>query len=325
VGKHIKEHIDLVELLKALLLDSDKVYDKYHGPLQQYEQQEDLLKQFHDAWEEEQFEEAADFLVQFVECTGRELTDVERDKLREDIAEGTNMSDFGKPLATAFKEYTVFGSHPENHQSHDECSNHPIFHLYRLIEERTGIPQKDVDAYAKRLLSSYGIGPVTFNAGPDGKQRKPLPDLGPIADKLGEFDRSGKTGSLIAILLEQHPEALKRVVISPNPSESSKSDTGATVTENPLESAKGWVKRAYASYLLAKQNLPGNPTDRVIYEWLNENDPDWRTGDLTDYDLPNLQTWLRYVGEARKITGTQKNTPRHGRGGSGSVVNSSDI
>ena len=219
MGKHIKEHIDLVELLKALLLDSDKVDEKYRGPLQQHEQQEDLLIQFHDAWEEEQFEEAADFLVQFVECTGRKLTDVERDKLREDIAEGTNMSDFGEPVASAFEEYDLFEAAPQNEQLHDECSNHPIFHLYRLIEERTGIPQKDVDAYAKRLLSSYGIGPVTFNAGPDGKQRKPLPDLGPIADKLGEFDRSGKTGSLIAILLEQHPEALKRVGISPNPSQ----------------------------------------------------------------------------------------------------------
>jgi hypothetical protein len=105
----------------------------------------------------------------------------------------------------------------------------------------------------------------------------------------------------------------------------SKSDTGATVTENPLESAGRWVKRAYASYLLAKQTLPGNPTDRVVYEWLNENDPDWRIGDLMDYELPSLQTWIRYVGDARNITGTQKNTPRHGRDGSGSVFNSSDI
>ena len=325
MGKHIKEHIDLVELLKALLLDSDKVDEKYRGPLQQHEQQEDLLIQFHDAWEEEQFEEAADFLVQFVECTGRKLTDVERDKLREDIAEGTNMSDFGKPIASAFEEYTVFGSHPENHQSHDECSNHPIFHLYRLIEERTGISKEDVAAFTERLLCGYGMGPVTYTTGPDGKQREPLPDLRPIAEKLGEFDRSGKTGPLVAILFEQHAEALKRAGISLNPSQSSKSDTGATVTENPLESAPKPSKRAYASYLYAEQNLPRDPTDREAYEWLVENDPAWRTSDITDYNLPNFQTWLRHLRTARKIMGTQKNTPRHGRGGSGSVVNSSDI
>jgi len=130
---------------------------------------------------------------------------------------------------------------------------------------------------------------------------------------------------LIAILLEQHPEALKRVGISPNPSESSKSDTGATVTENPLESAPKPSKRAYASYLYAEQNLPRDPTDREAYEWLVENDPAWRTSDITDYNLPNFQTWLRHLRTARKIMGTQKNTPRHGRGGSGSVVNSSDI
>ena len=325
MGKHIKEHIDLVELLKALLLDSDKVYDKYHGPLQQHEQQADLLKQFHGAWEEEQFAEAADFLVQFVECTGRELTDVERDKLREDINADTNMSDFGEPAASAFEEYDLFEAAPQNEQLLDEYSNHPIFHLYGLIEERTGISKEDVAAFTERLLCGYDLGPVTFTAGPDGKQREPLPNLRPEADKLGEFDRSGKTGSLIAILLEQHPEALKRVGISPNPSQSSKSDTGATVTENPLESAPKPSKRAYASYLYAEQNLPRDPTDREAYEWLVENDPAWRTSDITDYNLPNFQTWLRHLRTARKIMGTQKNTPRHGRGGSGSVVNSSDI
>ena len=325
MGKHIKEHIDLVELLKALLLDSDKVDEKYRGPLQQHAQQEILLIQFHDAWEEEQFAEAADFLVQFVECTGRELTDVERDKLREDIAEGTNMSDFGKPIATAFEEYVVFESVPQNSQPHDEYSEHPLFHLYRMIEERTGVSQENVDAFTKRILCGYDLGPVTFTTGPDGKQREPLPDLRPVAGKLGELARSDKTDILIAILLEKYPDALKLAGLSLNPSQPFKSDAGVAVTDNPIESADGWVKRAYASYLLAEQNLPGNPTDRVVYEWLNENNPDWKTGVLMKYDLPNFPTWLRYLRTAREITGTQKNTPRHGRGGSGSVVNSSDI
>ena len=220
MGKHIKEHIDLVELLKALLLDSDNVYDKYHGPLQQYEQQEDLLKQFHEACEEEQFEEAADFLVQFVECIGRELTDVERDKLREDINADTKMSDFGEPAASAFEEYDLFEAAPQNEQLLDEYSNHPIFHLYGLIEERTNISKEDVAAFTGRMLCGYELERVTFPAGPDGKQREPLPDLRPVAGKLGELARSDKTDILIAILLEKYPEALKRVGISLNPSQS---------------------------------------------------------------------------------------------------------
>ena len=242
MGKHIKEHIDLVELLKALLLDSDKVYDKYHGPLQQHEQQGDLLKQFHGAWEEEQFEEAADFLVQFVECTGRELTDVERDKLREDIAEGTNMSDFGKPVTTALKEYDVFESVPQNEQLLDEYSNHPIFHLYGLIEERTGISKEDVAAFTGRMLCGYELERVTFPAGPDGKQREPLPDLRPVADKLGEFDRSGKTGSLIAILLEQHGEALKRSGLSLGQSDAAGNE--ATELVGKKEKQLKWLAEA---------------------------------------------------------------------------------
>lgn len=242
MGKHIKEHIDLVELLKALLLDSDKVYDKYHGPLQQYEQQEDLLKQFHDAWEKEQFEEAADFLVQFVECTGRELTDVERDKLREDINADTKMSDFGEPAASAFEEYDLFEAAPQNEQLLDECSNHPIFHLYGLIEERTGISKEDVAAFTGRLLCGYELERVTFPAGPDGKQREPLPDLRWIADKLGEFDRSGKTGSLIAILLEQHPEALKRAGLSLGQSDAA--GTEATELFGKKEKQIEWLTKA---------------------------------------------------------------------------------
>ena len=242
MGKHIKEHIDLVELLKALLLDSDKVYDKYHGPLQQYEQQEDLLKQFHDAWEKEQFAEAADFLVQFVECTGRELTDVERDQLREDINADTKMSDFGEPAASAFEEYDLFEAAPQNEQLLDEYSNHPIFHLYGLIEERTGISKEDVAAFTERLLCGYDLGPVTFTAGPDGKQREPLPDLRPVADKLGEFDRSGKTGSLIAILLEQHGEALKRSGLSLGQSDAAGNE--ATELVGKKEKQLKWLAEA---------------------------------------------------------------------------------
>ena len=324
MGKHIKEHIDLVELLKALLLDSDKVDEKYRGPLQQHAQQEILLIQFHDAWEEEQFAEAADFLVQFVECTGRKLADVERDKLREDIAEGTNMSDFGKPIATAFEEYVVFESVPQNSQPHDEYSEHPLFHLYRMIEERTGVSQENVDAFTKRILCGYDLGPVTFTTGPDGKQREPLPDLRPVAGKLGELARSDKTDILIAILLERYPDALKLAGLSLSPSQPFKSDTGAAVTDNPLESASERVKKAYASYRYAEQNLPLDATDREAYLWLVENEPDWRTGALIKYDLPRFQTWVRYVRTGRKTTETRKNTPRHGRDGSGSVVNRSN-
>ena len=242
MGKHIKEHIDLVELLKALLLDSDKVYDKYHGPLQQYEQQEDLLKQFHDAWEKEQFAEAADFLVQFVECTGRELTDVERDQLREDINADTNMSDFGEPAASAFEEYDLFEAAPQNEQLLDEYSNHPIFHLYGLIEERTGISKEDVAAFTGRMLCGYELERVTFPAGPDGKQREPLPDLRPVADKLGEFDRSGKTDPLIAILFEQHPEALKRAGLSLGQSDAA--GTEATELFGKKEKQIEWLTKA---------------------------------------------------------------------------------
>jgi hypothetical protein len=242
MGKHIKEHIDLVELLKALLLDSDKVDEKYRGPLQQHAQQEILRIQFHEACEEEQFEEAADFLVQFVECTGRELNDVERDQLREDINADTKMSDFGEPAASAFEEYDLFEAAPQNEQLLDEYSNHPIFHLYGLIEERTGISKEDVAAFTERLLCGYELERVTFPAGPDGKQREPLPDLRPVAGKLGELARSDKTDILIAILLEKYPEALKRVGISLSLSDAA--GTEATELFGKKEKQIEWLTKA---------------------------------------------------------------------------------
>lgn len=54
------------------------------------------------------------------------------------------------------------------------------------------------------------------------------------------------------------------------------------------------------------------PTDREVWEWLLIHR---RKGE----DLPNFETWQRYIREARKFHGCQKNTPRAGREFGGSI------
>lgn len=49
-------------------------------------------------------------------------------------------------------------------------------------------------------------------------------------------------------------------------------------------------------------------TDEMAYEWLREH------RSATD-PLPNFDTWARYLREARRELGVQKNRPRHGRRG----------
>ena len=77
-------------------------------------------------------------------------------------------------------------------------------------------------------------------------------------------------------------------------------------------------------YVLVIDNLSTGFLDNIKHNMENEN---FSFEHLLSSGkrVCNFQTWLRHLRTARKIMGTQKNTPRHGRGGSGSVVNSSDI
>ena len=66
-------------------------------------------------------------------------------------------------------------------------------------------------------------------------------------------------------------------------------------------------RKAMSQYLDALNQCPalqGGP-DRAVYEWITEH----AEGD----PLPSFDTWAKYLREARKATGTNKNTSRLGR------------
>lgn len=72
---------------------------------------------------------------------------------------------------------------------------------------------------------------------------------------------------------------------------------------------------ALAGYLQAARCLGGDPTDQQAYDWLNENE--------ARLPVP-FETWARYLREARKHQGLQKNQRRAGRIGR-SIVRSNEI
>ncbi len=73
------------------------------------------------------------------------------------------------------------------------------------------------------------------------------------------------------------------------------------------------LAKALNSYELAENSLEqedgGRVTDDSAHAWLELNA-------APEYDLPDCETWKRYLREARDLTGRKKNLPRAGRRGS---------
>ena len=80
------------------------------------------------------------------------------------------------------------------------------------------------------------------------------------------------------------------------------------------------LAKAWSSYHFGESSLStmcDQVTDQTVYQWLENNGP-------KEYALPQFNTWSRYVREARKILGRNKNAPRTGRKGR-SIQNASDL
>jgi len=85
--------------------------------------------------------------------------------------------------------------------------------------------------------------------------------------------------------------------------------------------------QAYRSYIYAEKKLletfadKQKVTDKEAYDYLNE----YGIEDTDDYELPNFETWQRYVRRGRRKHGTQKNTFRAGRKYNRSIIKSDQI
>jgi hypothetical protein len=65
------------------------------------------------------------------------------------------------------------------------------------------------------------------------------------------------------------------------------------------------VLNSYRQYQCAEMQLGEKATDKQAWNWLRKEDG----------DVPAFLTWARYLRQARKALGENKNTPRAGRAG----------
>ena len=95
-----------------------------------------------------------------------------------------------------------------------------------------------------------------------------------------------------------------------------------------LDEVNPAARKAYYSFLHAEAKEEDPLEDRAAYDWIHENGFDKSCDhydELEDYKLPPFDTWCRYLRIARKATGEQKYTPRHGRATGRSIVSADEI
>ena len=76
-------------------------------------------------------------------------------------------------------------------------------------------------------------------------------------------------------------------------------------------------QRAFGQYLRAAEVFGGNATDRNAFDWLVKH------GELEG--SLSFESWSRYLREARKVAGQNKNTPRRGRESRSSVGQDGEV
>ena len=75
-----------------------------------------------------------------------------------------------------------------------------------------------------------------------------------------------------------------------------------------LEQMPRSAREAYKGYRIAVESVGPGIRDRDAWDWLASHCP-------PGYRLPDFDTWARYLREARRLLGEQKNSPRDGRSG----------
>jgi hypothetical protein len=144
----------------------------------------------------------------------------------------------------------------------------------------------------------------------------------PVGPEEGRADRGGsRTGKASANVVSDEPPQVAATVrpISdkPNVGPPRRGDDQTRCSPNA-----GLALRQALYALRENSEWSERHPDRAIHDWLVSHEVD-----LPDDLKPvqrNFDTWARYLRAGRRLTGTQKNSPRHGRT-SRSIVESSEI
>lgn len=95
-----------------------------------------------------------------------------------------------------------------------------------------------------------------------------------------------------------------------------------------LQSLPARVRKAYMAYELVESTNGKRLEDREAYGYLHENGLPHNAGDLgelSDYELPVFDTWVRYVRKVRQKLGEQKYNRRAGRQRGRSIATTDEV
>lgn len=222
---------------------------------------------------------------------------------------------------------------------------HPIWDLFRLIEEATGIDRHVVEQVAWRINSALGLAPLKRTPRPtppvtdpdladlpDDEPRPDLADLRWVYPRLSECDVNGTTATILRRFEKKHPGVLAAFGSHlPTDKQAAPPVETQETTETRAQRFQKLVpaaRKAFLAFELAESRAGKRLEDREAYDHLMEHgipDNAGNAGELTDYELPSFDTWTKHLRTARAHLGEQKYTPRQGRETGKSVVRVNEV
>jgi len=135
----------------------------------------------------------------------------------------------------------------------------------------------------------------------------------PAANKPPQEDHSLARG-LRVVDTQSEPGAADPCAKAPRSTPHLRISSGWTPPP-PARLPTAW-DRAYQSYRMTTEEDPSLETDKEVYHYIRKNGCNL----YEDGDLPEFETWARYVRRARRVRGEQKHHPRAGRDHSNCIV-----
>lgn len=150
----------------------------------------------------------------------------------------TSLADTVKQLAREWRELFERGAAITDPDADDSPAaalldahwDHPIWSLFRAIEEATGIPREILEQVAWRINSALGLSPLK-RQGPGN--RPELPDLRWVYAKLNDCDLNGIGARILDRFFERYPSALAPLEVASSTSALAPSPPSGAAPHSP--------------------------------------------------------------------------------------------
>jgi hypothetical protein len=154
----------------------------------------------------------------------------------------------------------------------DQHFQHPIYDLFRLVEEHTGIARETLEQVAWRLNTRLGGAPLNRAPNPRNfdpafvgfldAERPDLPDLRPVYARLRECDLNGTTATILKRFDEKHPGLLTAFGLDLQPGENTQPNSPADEYYRPLSQLQAENQERFPTMKSARTFLDKHPRIR---------------------------------------------------------------